>query len=106
MVELTEQSIVGLTGGWISSMSASRSIVVGRKQFPKMMKTLGYVPHPGLPGGRATKIVPFDAGKPKLYIKKGHISSGLTNPDDVMRAFIKSQNEGITNATGFPVHKM
>ena len=107
IIEFCEQGALGMSGGWISSLSLTRYLNTSRKRIPKLLKGLGYIEHPGLVAGRATRVIPFDQGKPKLYIKAGHISAGINNPDDVMRAFIKSQNEAVNNDKAtFPLSKM
>lgn len=94
IVELCNQESLGMTGGWISSISLVRNLDrnISKKQIPVILKNIGYIPHPGLPNGRSTTMIPFDSGKPRIYVKKGHVSLNIDNPTSVMNAFMKAQN--------------
>lgn len=83
--EAIDQGLPGFAGGWVSSMMlktllsdlrATQKIPINKRD--ELMASLGYVVHPGLPGGRVYNPVLPDAGRPRLYILSGHPSAALT----------------------------
>lgn len=104
IMEAVAQGRQGFMGGWISSVALDR-LIEGRRSsrsIPNnkrkdMMATLGYIPHPGLPDGRATSMVAIDGGaKPRLYIRRDHISSRLTTNAAIVAAYVAAQEAGGT----------
>lgn len=109
IMEAVEQGQQGFAGGWISSMALSRLLdklragtAIPLKRRREVLAELGYVPHPALPGGRANEYVPLDGGKPRLYIKRGHIHANLRNAAEVVRQYVKAQ-EAVVTATHWTV---
>lgn len=99
--EATEEGRPGFARGWISSMALDRMLKDRRddKKVPSakrgdLLKTLGYVQHPGLKGGRVNNPVPLDNGKPRLYITKDHISLNISKPADISAAYVTDQTGG------------
>jgi len=93
----------GFRGGWVSSLALDHLINqrleggrIPRNLRREILKSLGYLPHPGLPGGRANNIVPEDGGKPVLYTTAGHTAIGITGAPAIVRAYTDSQKtEGV-----------
>lgn len=96
--EAIEQGRSGFAGGWVSSMAletllkdlrAARAIPPNKRR--ELMRGLGYDWHPALTGGRVNTVVMPDHGKPKLFIKDGHIHRNLTSPAEVARHYTAAQ---------------
>jgi hypothetical protein len=105
ILEAVEQEQAGFSGGFISSIMLDnlfeRKKMGGRippQKRKQILEELGYVPHPALPGGRATQIVMPDGGKPRLYVKVGHLAEQLTNPADVIKKYQDGQNKTVASA--------
>lgn len=86
LLELIEQgNRSGLMGGWVSSLALDRELRalgtrVGPRKRAQLLKELGYVHHPGLEAGRASRVVLPDAGQPRLYIKRGSPLAAVPDP--------------------------
>jgi len=98
VLEAIETDEIGFRGGWVSSIFLGRLLdhmragrVVPPTKRREMMQTLGYDWHPALDGGRARTAVSPDGGKPRLYIRTGHISANLTDPAAVTAAYSAAQ---------------
>jgi len=98
IVEAIGEGREGFSGGWISSMALNRLLESRRdtKRMPinrrkKMLDDLGYEYHPGLKEGRVNSIIPAENGKPRLYIKKGHILGNLKHQSDIIRHYLEAQ---------------
>lgn len=96
--EAIDQAQPGFAGGWVSSIMLDRLLEkinatrrVTRNKRAAMLETLGYVPHPGLPGGRCSVPVSPDAGNPILFVLNGHRSVHLTGAA-VGHAYGRAQN--------------
>lgn len=79
ILDRIEQGAPGFKGGWISSVAfgaVMERMRIGRKRWPAVLRSLGYVSHPNLKDGRVT--VPLsDNSKPRLYVTMSHWSNGL-----------------------------
>lgn len=82
VLEAIEEGRQGFCGGWVSSKAldnllkairADRTVPVGKRR--DMMRSLGYDWHPALKDGRVNNVIMIDGGKPRLYIKVGHLQS-------------------------------
>lgn len=107
--EAIAEGRLGFAGGWVSSMAlerllqdlrAARAIPPNKRR--DLLQSLGYDWHPALKGGRVNNIVPTDGGKPRLFIKKDHISANLTTPAEVVRAYEEAQKQ--QSGTGVAAH--
>jgi hypothetical protein len=93
----------GFLGGWISSIAldrflhsinAGRSIPVNKRR--ELLKSLGYDWHPALTQGRVNNITSVDSGKPRLFIREGHIHGNLESPAEVSRLYETAQGALVT----------
>lgn len=100
IMEAIDEGRQGFAGGWVSSkaldnllrqMRADRTVPVGKRR--DMMRSLGYDWHPALKDGRVNNVIMIDGGKPRLYIKIGHIHANLTNAADVARHYAAAQGD-------------
>jgi hypothetical protein len=73
VLEAIAQGTPGFRGGWISSTALDRILaaigkgqVLARNKRREMLESLGYMPHPGLPEGRATTF-DTDGTRPHLF---------------------------------------
>jgi hypothetical protein len=98
ILEAVEQGKPGFAGGWISSMAMARllddlkltkAIPINKRR--EILQALDYDWHPGLTDGRANNYVNIDGGKPRLFIKKGHIHSNLTLAAEIVRQYEQAQ---------------
>lgn len=101
ILEAIEEGRPGFAGGWISSMAMDRLIDQMRSRVPRnkrrdLLASLGYIPHPGLIEGRVNNAVPPDNGKPRLYVKQGHLAANLTEPAAIAKAYSKAQEASVT----------
>lgn len=96
IIEAIGAEIPGFCGGWLSSIAITRlmdskGIRVGPKRKSEVLDELGYIKHPSLYDGRATCIIPSEAGRPRLYVKKDHPTINTVDTASVVRAFCDSQ---------------
>lgn len=99
IVEAIEQGRPGFVGGWISSKAVDDLLERIRAHVPRgkrrdMLLALGFDYHPALPDGRVNVVVQPDNGKPRLYIKRGHILANLSSPVDVAKRYQADQAPG------------
>lgn len=98
IIEATEEGRQGFAGGWVSSMALDRLLdarrlsraIPPRKRRP-LMQSLGYDWHPALRDGRTNNPVTPDGGRPRLYIRNGHIHRNLTEPGQIAQAYSDAQ---------------
>ncbi len=98
ILEAIDEGRPGFAGGWVSSMAIERLLQAQRlaRAIPhnkrrELMKSLGYDYHPALNNGRVNNLVAFDGGKPRLFIRDGHISANLISAAEVARAYQEAQ---------------
>lgn len=90
---------VGFSGGWVSSIWLDRFLEGRRIRLPnskrrEVMQSIGYDYHPALgEHGRVNNITSPDDGKPRLYIRKGHISANIESPAEAAKAYTKAQDK-------------
>lgn len=97
VMEAVAECKLGFCGGWISSIELDNLLrdkrldgLVPRIKRPDMLKTLGYVHHPGLYNGRAT--TPTSGGqRPVLYVRVGHIAGQIEGGAAITRAYEAAQ---------------
>lgn len=84
ILEYIEMDRVGFRGGWVSSHYLDKLIreLRAEARYPRnkrgdLMRELGYVLHPGLPGGQAHNSVSPDGMRSRLYIREGHPEASL-----------------------------
>ena len=68
-----------------------------RKQ---MLNDMGYEWHPALHKGRVNNHIMVDQGKPKLYLKAGHVSLNLQTAAEVAKAYEAAQSGQVTTGHG------
>lgn len=98
ILEAIEEGRPGFAGGWISSMALERMLQASRmaRAVPHnkrrdVLQALGYDWHPALNQGRVNNVVAADGGKPRLFIKEGHISRNIESVAEVVRAYEAAQ---------------
>jgi hypothetical protein len=100
VLEAIEEGRQGFMGGWVSSkaldnllkqMRAERQVPPARRR--DMMRSLGYDWHPGLKDGRVNNVIMIDGGKPRLYIKLGHIHANLQGAAEIARHYQQAQGD-------------
>jgi hypothetical protein len=98
LLEAIDEGRPGFAGGWVSSMAFDRLIDDRRdsKRIPRnrrrgILQELGYDLHPALKGGRVNSVIPIDNGKPRLYIRDGHIAQNIAKAADVANAYVAAQ---------------
>lgn len=105
VAEAISEGRPGFQGGWISSKALSRLLeekrVAGkipRNKRAEMLRKMGYITHPAMPGGRCASIIPFEDGKPVLYVMRGSLASQLPTQELAVKRYIEAQ--GVGQATG------
>jgi len=103
ILDAIEEGQPGFAGGWVSSkyldlLIDRKRVNVQRNKRREMMQRLGYDWHPALRDGRVNDVVMPDAGKPKLYVRAGHLALNLTTPVEVARAYSKAQDATSSDA--------
>lgn len=100
ILEAIEEGRTGFAGGWVSSFALDKLIDNMRKngQIPRnkrrdLMRSIGYDYHPNLKGGRVDNVIMIDNGKPRLYIKDGHIHTNLTSGAEIARHYCSAQGD-------------
>lgn len=98
ILESVEAGISGFKGGWISSLALAllldrlkASNRVPHNKRRELLKTIGYIPHPGLTDGRVNNLVMPDNGKPRLYIDERHAARELVGPGIIAKAYTDAQ---------------
>jgi hypothetical protein len=84
----------GFCGGWISSIMLGRMLErksISLRRQVEILTALGYVHHPHLPGGRVDNAVEPDKGKPRLFVKAGHIAINETRRAEIARMYAQAQ---------------
>ena len=108
IVEAIEEGRSGFKGGWISSFALDKLLIEMRKDkaVPRnrrrdMLKKLGYDYHPCLSAGRVNNpiLTATEEGKPRLFIKNGHIHRNLEGGAEIAKQYQKAQGElfGVDN---------
>lgn len=97
VVEAVAEGRVGFCGGWVNSIELDRLLqerridgLVPRTKRGEMLRSLGYVHHPGLHGGRASSPT-SDGRKPVLYIKEGHLAGQVQGGATITKAYEAAQ---------------
>ena len=105
ILEAIDEGRTGFAGGWVSSLALDKLLVsiradrqITRNKRRDMMMSLGYDWHPALKDGRVNSVVMIDGGKPRLYIKTGHIHANLTSPAEVVRCYSQAQGDPMAMA--------
>lgn len=100
----------GFAGGWISSFAFSKLLKDIRKdnmlppgKHRELLRSLGYDYHPALHNGRANNVIPCEGGKPRIYIRAGHIHSNLTSGAEVARCYAAAQGDLLAQTVDTPV---
>lgn len=97
VLEAVAEGRQGFRGGWISSHFLDVLLQEKRKELAltkrrDMLATLGYVPHPGLVGGRVNNTINPDNRKPRLYVKPGSAPAALEGARVIAAAYSEAQS--------------
>lgn len=105
IVEAIEQGRPGFAGGWISSTAVENLLkdlhstrTMPQNKRKQMLNDMGYHWHPALKNGRVNNHIMIDAGKPKLYVKKGHIALNLKTCAEISKAYQDAQGGQIVSS--------
>lgn len=74
ILDAIDEEKTGFMGGWVSSIALSKLLErfnLSSHRRRKLIENLGYEKHPELTDGRVDNVIPFENGKPRLYVKKG-----------------------------------
>lgn len=102
VVEAIEEGRSGFAGGWINSFALDKLLTelrkdkaVPRNKRRDMLKKLGYDYHPSLKDGRVNNPIGIEPGKPRLFIKNGHVSRNLQGGQEIIAAYTKAQGNAV-----------
>lgn len=93
VLEAIEQGRPGFTGGFISSIALDAFLKDQRFNLAPnkrrhMLGSIGYIPHPTLQDGRATRSGLVDGGRrPRLYVRADSDAAKLQTAEEVMKAY-------------------
>lgn len=97
ILEAVAECKSGFCGGWINSIELDRLLhekridaLVPRIKRPDMLKSIGYVHHPELYGGRATSPT-SDGRRPVLYVREAHLAGKVQGGAAITRAYESAQ---------------
>lgn len=101
IIEAIEENRHGFAGGWISSVHLDKLLQhtraatkISHNKRRDILLQLGYDWHPALPQGRANHPITIDDNKkPRLYIRKGHISASITTGAEAAKAYVAAQTD-------------
>ncbi len=99
VVEAIEQGRPGFANGWVSSKALDDLLDRIRAHVPRskrreLLLGLGYDYHPHLHDGRTNVVVQPDNAKPRLYVRRGHIVSNISNAADIAKRYQSDQGPG------------
>ena len=104
--EATEEGRPGFSGGWVSSLALDRFLVqigAARRITPrkrwKMLEELGYIEHPHLVKGRTSAATMTDDGRPRLFVKAGHLSLNMKTPAEIAKAYDEAQAPSVPGSS-------
>lgn len=95
--EIAEAAMEGLPGfsnGWVSTIALGRLLEkrkVTQNKRKEILADLGYVHHPALPDGRVNNQILQEGGKPRLYVKVGHINQSITSASLARQKYMEDQ---------------
>ena len=97
ILEAVEQGRPGFCMPWISSMALDKLLKEIKRTLPnvkrpEMLRTLGYVAHPGLIRGRVNNATITDGGKTRLFYKQDHLVGQLQHAVEVAKRYDADQN--------------
>lgn len=97
--EACDEGRPGFAGGWISSMALDKLLsdmranrMIPHNKRRQILVELGYDWHPGLNSGRVNNPVMPDNGKPRLFIRAGHIHANLQTATEIAAAYTAAQS--------------
>ncbi len=97
ILEFIQQGQPGFRNGWVSSAALDRMLgvmgkasAVPRNKRRDILETLGYIPHPALPDGRAPSA-DTDGTRPRLYVRATTQGVTETIPAQVMAWYQAAQ---------------
>ena len=101
ILEAVEESTTGFRDGWISSAALARLLKNARleryapiNRRRQILSDLGYVPHPSLAGGRATRALICDGNKkPRLFVSANADAIRIQDPFAAMQAYQDAQGK-------------
>ena len=101
IIEAIEENRIGFAGGWISSVHLDKllqnnrsSTKISHNKRKDILAQLGYIWHPALSDGRVNNPITIDDNKkPRLYIRKGHISSEISLGAEAAKAYVEAQTD-------------
>ncbi len=98
ILEAIREGVCGFAGGWISSVRLHDYLVksgmarrMPRSKRRAMLLIMGYDWHPGLPGGRVSKMIPNGEGRPILFCKRDEPSLMALQGEEVAIAYAEAQ---------------
>lgn len=101
ITEAIEENRIGFAGGWLSSVHLDKLLQhtrsaskIPHSKRKDILAQLGYVWHPALPDGRVNNPIAIDDNKkPRLYIRKGHISASIPTGAEAAKAYVEAQTD-------------
>jgi hypothetical protein len=100
IAEVIAQETPGFMGGWVSSIMLDRLITetlkkgnqISRARRFEMLRSMGYILHPGLHDGRVNNPVQPDNKKPQLFILADHPHARIVGAAEIAKAYTAAQS--------------
>jgi hypothetical protein len=99
VMDRVDEGKPGFANGWVSSKAFDALLeelrVAGRIPIQRrrtILQELGYDWHPSLVGGRASTFIVQEGGRPRLYLKRGHMALNLATPRAIVERYMTDQN--------------
>lgn len=100
--EAIEQGLPGFANGWTSSLALDKLLkenrmdaLCPRAKRVDLMRSLGWVHHPALRGGRSTACLPGTRDRPIFYIREGSAQAQLRTSQEIIQAYLAAQAPGV-----------
>lgn len=103
IIEAIEQGQPGFCGGWVSSLMLAQLLEklhldakISHSRRKAILSDLGYVPHPGLIGGRVNNMVLPDGGRSVLFVRRDSPAMALRQPSAIAREYEACNQKSFT----------
>ena len=81
-----------------------REAAMGRSRRPDLLRSLGYIKHPGLDDGRVNNSIMPDGGKPRLFVHKDSQARAIQGAAEAAKAYEQANNHSRVPFPLAPVH--
>lgn len=96
IMEAMDEGRPGFAGGFISTtylknMFEELRITISPARRNLILRDMGFVPHPGLKGGRPNNVIMPEGTRPVIFVRTNHPTYGYTDHHSIVEAYTLSQ---------------